>query len=100
MSRSNGQQFLERIWQVIDASELRHHDRGDPSSNPRWHLPVRELGLTSDALAIVLDENVGQGASGNVAVGLASLASEDPACRKAVSVQDLSVRGKLGTSPT
>jgi hypothetical protein len=60
---------------VVDAAELGDDDRLDAVAEVGGQLRVGDL-VGADALAVVLDEDVGQLAGGEVAVALAGLAGE------------------------
>src|SRR5512138_3555587 len=83
---SSAEQLLERVGQVVDAPELGDDDRRDPPARLDGDLREGDL-VRSDAGAVVLDQEVGQLARGDLAVRLAGLAGEDPARREAVAPQ-------------
>ena len=81
---------------MVDAAELGHDDRADAGSKRRRDLRVRELGCSADALAVVLDEDVGEHPSGKRAVGLPGRAREDSSRWEAVTPEDPAVLGDVG----
>jgi hypothetical protein len=72
------------VGDVVDTAELGDDDRLDAVPHGGRYLRVGDL-VGTDAFAIVLDENAGRLAAGNVAVAFAWAAGEHPAGRKAMS---------------